>query len=1226
MVKFDPNMNEKKPPYILGKHDELKTPYVELGQRSLKSAHSISSKIYSLVTELKSNPDATLSAEDKATLNLIRETVPDLMIDVADLEDEERKKAETDNAILKAVPRYIEILFKENEKRTSDQRVIEAKIQPLPAEGFDEVAFVESLKSQFPDLNIVSQFIPNFPNQTKISQEYPKKDSRKPYIPRSLPDQKTIVYTDITMVTSLISGLERYVKYQLANEPGKAEFVNNEYVTQLRLVLDQLQGVESDQLFEEWKKTVAAKEPFSKASARAKITTQGVSIDDLKTQLSTATTLLSEIENAISAEQNIAGKDVPIKEHIDGKFVAPLKADIEILKDKVYENWKSDIDAELTELERLLGVDNTSVEQFQLHYQGLETELAGINGQREVWLQRLPEEVKKVGTNYLDEKAQQARDKMTKTREDQIDFLRKHEFGPTSNVVRELSHTVVKVRLQMPGSRDVDGLFAPLQAELVHKMEDIKREVDSQLQYIIDDNGQSILKDLKKELLQEAESVLNQIKDRIDEIEKTGKKDKISTLNAVITEILGLREDQVGTYTREYLASLKEDLSQARTDARGVGVNLSDLDNGEDLTHATTMIDRLIESRENPIHLTLEEIVDELLRLQVDPYNYGHLPEKDRGRQLAVEYDIRTDNALDNDFRNPEELKRIVHKMRAALVNMDVVLKAEDKTAATGNRSQLYTVMKQKKISRKEVLIAATYHPDWGELVREIIFDIVDTSVEAEYDDSIMISYNNLVGESGRDNLRIWMESQPRYQDIKPRPGETDVQRQRREQENKRRKTARLFASSLFTGYDILNDILRILQRRTRTASHNQKIKDTVDRRWVDDPASSAVHSLQRDGGTMSNSRGHWWVYQEVTDDYCASDEKREILREWQELERLRRVALQGPDVEVIFDSIEPQVERKGLFGSTLDLILLNEGESLDFNTGEANLYTHDRYETAESGWTDTLNFVTEKITNGLTEEDFIAQVKDDVNIIARWTKAVSRGKEFADAETYKLTFEPLFTDYIMRAFYALERTDIEFREQMFVKVVEMLDANGRDASLKGFQFELDLVIRNLMRNKPELWYTDGGGRRRSGDAFVRRKKPAYLKEKIAEEESRRGKSFTEKERRERERFYGNQFDVIAKEVAKNLRFDVEKFLRILKKKGPEEQCSKSLFDPFLYNHDNIINFVKAYYEFHGKSIPRSRGLPNQTTDDKDYFAYIDGTKALPTIFNNAKSDIEVEN
>ncbi len=1246
MVKSH-QMNE----HFLHTNTELTEPHQDLGKKSLRSYESIASKIYSLAKKLNETPAKGISEQDLQnelkTLDLIDASLDELIQEEEAGEQKENLSGnnvdwETPLARLKIAKRWVKNLRPHISKRLSEHGEIKTQViaSEKQQERFNPREFFKELvrRPEFTPnpLGELAPFTSRYDvEDVQLTEEYPPEEKTTNKLNR--------VVSDINSLSKMLSALNKYESVTVMGEDfaeEKRDQIRRAVRPVWEKLLTRLEERKKKLLFEQWKET-APKEPgFQFFQKLLEIKTQAAYSDrkSAQAQLDVFNNAVAGLEKIILVEQKkYQGYEREVESFIREKYIIPIEDQAQPLEDEVYRLWIEEMNGDLAVLVDFSTRSCHSLEEYLYLYKDLGDESNAIQSSMEDLIKILPDRFKINGQQHIQARLNKANQRIAELPQAQMAFFKDVLFG-SGVIIRQKLDTAVKDASNSLSSNDIDGLLQPAEQELLVRITNLNTAFESQNLNLIPEN-RTQTDQVKQEILDGSSNpnspikVLEKLRLRIKKLEDDVGADKQKVLKEIITEILSLKEDNAGTYNREYLKSRQDDLDKARLVARAAGVSLANQDDISDLDKAERHIVRLRELREAPNNLTLEEVVDELITRQADPF--GEYNQSDlRLRDLIVRFDDLTDNSLDSDFRNPAELNRIVQKMRASLLFMDVSLK-KGRKSATVDRSQIFdtvspdgTVLKaggltSYKLSRPEFFIGVTYHPEWGETVRNFLEKIIYTSYEvsASGNAAHIISYEKLCSETrGRDNLKDWLKDQPGVKEIIISPQASVEQRKLEEEENKRRSLARFFIVETFFSHDMLTDILRMLQRRTKTRGHNPQVPDK-DRIWLDDPAAGAVHSAQR-ATNIKSERMNWFVFQEITDDYCANDEKREILRKVQYLERLRRRALFGDDAEVLFDSIDPVTGADTVFTSTYDYVHLQEDEVLDWNTGKIKVTDAGQYPNAEDGWTHILNKMTEETPDNLSEHTIVQKAKKDSGLITDWIKAAGQLKMFGAGKTLEKTMEPLLTDYILRLFLDFNNQDPDVRGRLFREVIELLDQNGKDATTAAFQFELDLVIRNLMNGdiRPHLHYLDNG-KQVDGTMYLRRYRSRTFQQALRAEEKKKGAKLSDAEQEAFERKFEVEFTTRSKEVAKNLRHDIEHFLHahIHGKKPGQNVMAKALFDPFKWNTENIEIFVKAWMA-NEQMISPSTFLARG--DDATYFRNVMKQNIeLPKVLNRASAE-----
>ncbi|MFH2118453.1 MAG: hypothetical protein ABII10_01820, partial [Candidatus Paceibacterota bacterium] len=152
--------------------------------------------------------------------------------------------------------------------------------------------------------------------------------------------------------------------------------------------------------------------------------------------------------------------------------------------------------------------------------------------------------------------------------------------------------------------------------------------------------------------------------------------------------------------------------------------NTIDFLTGTQYDTAKQRIDRLIkEAQEPPIEeMEIEDLAYTILKERKDPFFWKEWKAaaglSQRLQDVVNEF-IRKAGKRKED-EPEEEIKRIVQKVRVQLGTLSNELQHENEKASR-DRSRLFAEMAKRVITRRELLIATTYNPDWGDDIREML-------------------------------------------------------------------------------------------------------------------------------------------------------------------------------------------------------------------------------------------------------------------------------------------------------------------------------------------------------------------------------------------------------------------------------------------------------------------------------------------------------------------------
>lgn len=278
--------------------------------------------------------------------------------------------------------------------------------------------------------------------------------------------------------------------------------------------------------------------------------------------------------------------------------------------------------------------------------------------------------------------------------------------------------------------------------------------------------------------------------------------------------------------------------------------------------------------------MTLKEIAEELLDARMDPFLWKEwkvASGADRERDIVNEFIRQGLTAIDIDSELKDipagelreakrselakkEIDRITTKVGVQLGTLDNVLQHENEKAS-GNRGNLFAEAHTRVVTRRELLIATTEHPEHGHQVKEIFDRVIKVSSlrkgecvvirngkevsilendikdedgnfteEIVYKHDSLLNFNALQGEKGRTILNRYIERE--FKDFSPE--------------------AKNLSQRAFIAFDFLTLSLRELQKRTQTRGFNGGIADK-DRVMFSDPVAAAVHRMFRYGGNKED-------------------------------------------------------------------------------------------------------------------------------------------------------------------------------------------------------------------------------------------------------------------------------------------------------------------------------------------------------------------------------------
>lgn len=511
--------------------------------------------------------------------------------------------------------------------------------------------------------------------------------------------------------------------------------------------------------------------------------------------------------------------------------------------------------------------------------------------------------------------------------------------------------------------------------------------------------------------------------------------------------------------------------------------------------------------------MTIGELASEIIRDRIDPFRWADFKvpsgAPQRTRDIVNEF-VRKAMGTPSEaeiLANPEaEIERIVHKVRVQMNAVDNALQDEGEKAS-GNRSNLFTELQRTTMNRRELLIATTYHPEWGEQIREMLEFVYKTAAlrsgevvverngeevvilenqvalgeNIKYKHNSRLFYGSLSGEQGRTRLGRALEqySQEHFPNINP--------------------LALELANELFTSFDLLTISLTELQKKTMTRGHNTTGSDE-DRVMYMDPLASMIHRCLRYGGNKEDWSLWFLVYLEDIPPYEQCTRGEQLGKNKEDHEWLREKQHMLKKHQSVFYPIEPfagKVERAGFCQpqglSTWDLITLNPAsETLRGEPEKIWLFDHyvdandqenydpsnlDRpgeketntnlefYQLAEqNGWGQLLELVYKSLSTGdLTKHQILYETKEGGKggLLGDFFQIAGRAKMFPGPHLRRF-IAPMLTHYIYRIFQVFDqRNNSRALEDLWKEVVKEVK-DSQKGGLSDFSAELDEVLANI--------------------------------------------------------------------------------------------------------------------------------------------------------------------
>ena len=389
---------------------------------------------------------------------------------------------------------------------------------------------------------------------------------------------------------------------------------------------------------------------------------------------------------------------------------------------------------------------------------------------------------------------------------------------------------------------------------------------------------------------------------------------------------------------------------------------------------------KFINLAENPPvdQMSLHEIVSEMGKKGWDPFLWHEQKFQQTGRMkdLIRSFLDRAMSPVEEAEKNHEkELERIVEKVRMQLWAWDNKGIYEPGAASVDISMFEQEGINQRQFVRSEFLTATTYHPEWGEDVREILKDTIITAGLRENEifisrnvggkeEEMILYFDNIHDPNERKKKLLkgdkilythdpnlfypWLAEENGRPSLEKRLDQKFGEKSKNPKHEKAIEMARL----LFTSFDMLTVSLMQLQRKTQTRAHNGGL-DMVDLIMLFDPLAAYVHRSERYGFVVSDWVG-WWLYflknidpdspdwgRDVGSDEIYKERAADFLVEKQkEIKLQQRAFYDRPELESEdgkrgpLREIDPLGPFESLFANPWQAMLLADGEVLELPDG----------------------------------------------------------------------------------------------------------------------------------------------------------------------------------------------------------------------------------------------------------------------------------------------------
>lgn len=553
----------------------------------------------------------------------------------------------------------------------------------------------------------------------------------------------------------------------------------------------------------------------------------------------------------------------------------------------------------------------------------------------------------------------------------------------------------------------------------------------------------------------------------------------------------------------------------------------------EKYTRVTERLRRLLlefDQPKNISEMTFTEICQELLTNRLDPFLWGDwkVADPSREKDLVNAYIRRAFSPITSDPEpgHPDQskeaianrieaadLERVTQKLRVQLITLDNKL-IHETGKASGHRGLLYEQIGERQIARNDIVAAATFHPEWGKDVRDMLKYVIEKAAidpnrpripgRDGGDDVPRLKYESLAGEKGRDNLAAAL--------LEEWPG------------NQYRQ-AREFAQLLFTSFDMLTISLQELCLQTKTRAHNGGIED-IDRVSLRNPVAGYVHAGYRYGGNAEDYRAWFLVYAEDLPNGVGAQEaggtgidstkikhKQHMLKAHQEIfypidnfagkiplpDFCQSIFPDEWDAAILYPGETARVGNRVIDenGNTLVRFVMDEirdnagnvvgtirggkvfdqtgrevgkendaNVTLRVNGNTVKLFNtlpgYDMFAIAEMGWSAMLDLTYKSLPEKLTIDQIVTRAGggQEKSLLGKWLGEAGKAKIFP-GDHLKKALVPMLTHFIYRLFSNFIG-DGRARVELFHKVIEELEHTKRKGGLDRYVAEVDQVIANL--------------------------------------------------------------------------------------------------------------------------------------------------------------------
>lgn len=826
--------------------DEVVEAIKELvdGNTSSISNNQLREILQSVLSQIEGKNSTTVSQEDIDDLKAIKTRLRDLKNSLSE------SKPETTDSGLIIVSSQQKNAAREREKSQlamqiptvvntisnaigAMERLLVEKPKVQAPEGFNPRAFEDELsqRNAFKEIfDLRLKATSNFEvNNIQLRPEYPQGGG-------TLQNKVDQINTDLQILNRLLQQLNQYETIDVLGEMDiekKREVIKASIQPKWEQLRDKLQQRKLDLELENWKAEISSNPAYNAVTRLVEQISAQIDFPDRESaqkELDKITAVIIGLRRLISVDQKkFVGREEDVEQFIVETYIQPLEAQASELENKVYEKWQAEVNDELQETNRLVNEIPKSLGEFTSVFVKLGNERNRVNTLRQQKISQLPNSQKKFGEDYLENLLLLAQNRLEELIVEQFNFLVTERFGETSSERINLNDAINKANANL--DNDNVDILRNYETSLVEKINNFSMAVRSEKTNLIKENAELIENWIGGQTLS-ANEVLNSLRNNILRDSESRKQRVFEKIEAIRSLNLNTEDDYRAVNIQQLTDMKNEMLEELNT----AGLDASEVPNYE---LALDRINKFIEERKRPKYLNWDEIVAEMLRLNMDPWDHSKYEAGGTASQYEKELYliwIGKRNKPKEERESPEaRLKRVESKTLIQLVVLDNEMQAENERACSV-RDILFDKLKEKDVFRDELLEATTCHPVYGMDIRAMLFFIIEHGAEST------ANYNAIVNESqGRGYV---------LRTLKDEFGEILKAKYPGEDGKESETYKRIFdlVPLLYNVFNLVDTSFAELQSRTATQLHSRGAKGEpgIDVVMIDRSDAAAVHRSQR--------------------------------------------------------------------------------------------------------------------------------------------------------------------------------------------------------------------------------------------------------------------------------------------------------------------------------------------------------------------------------------------